>query len=43
MVRNDAMPENRIDPKTYDVYLDGTLATAEPVDRVSMAQLYYIV
>ncbi|AEF34272.1 MULTISPECIES: urease subunit alpha [Mycobacteriaceae] len=43
MVRNDAMPEIRIDPNTYDVYLDGTLATVPAVDRVAMSQLYYVV
>ncbi|MET9774012.1 urease subunit alpha [Streptomyces sp. NPDC006367] len=43
MVRNDATPEIRIDPETYQVYVDGQLATVDPADRVAMSQLYYIV
>ncbi|UQU67591.1 urease subunit alpha [Couchioplanes caeruleus] len=43
MVRNDATPDIRIDPETYKVYVDGELASVPPADRVSLAQLYYIV
>ncbi|MFP5346136.1 MAG: urease subunit alpha [Actinomycetes bacterium] len=43
MVRNDATPDIRIDPETYQVYVDGELAEVPPTDEVSMAQLYYIV
>jgi urease subunit alpha len=43
MVRNSATPEIRIDPETYQVFVDGQLATVEPADRVPMSQLYYIV
>lgn len=43
MVRNDATPDIRIDPETFQVFLDGERATVAPADRVSMSQLYYIV
>ncbi|MGH7097355.1 MAG: urease subunit alpha, partial [Stellaceae bacterium] len=43
MVRNDALPHIEIDPETYRVYVDGKLASVPPADRVSMAQLYFIV
>ncbi|RBY83793.1 urease subunit alpha [Geodermatophilus sp. TF02-6] len=43
MVRNDATPEIRIDPETYQVYVDGERATAPASEQVSMSQLYYIV
>jgi urease subunit alpha len=43
MVRNDATPEIRVDPETYQVTVDGRPATVEAADEVAMAQLYYIV
>jgi urease subunit alpha len=43
MVRNDATPEIRVDPETYQVSVDGKPATVEAADEVAMAQLYYIV
>lgn len=43
MVRNDATPEITVDPETYQVAVDGTPATIEAVDEVSMSQLYYVV
>jgi urease subunit alpha len=43
MVRNDATPEIRVDPETYQVSVDGMPATVEAADEVAMAQLYYIV
>ncbi|HET7061750.1 MAG TPA: urease subunit alpha [Nitrosospira sp.] len=43
MVRNDALPHIEIDPETYQVYVDGTLATVPPADRLSLAQYYFIV
>jgi urease subunit alpha len=43
MVRNDATPDIRIDPETYQVFVDGELASVEPADSVSLSQLYYIV
>jgi urease subunit alpha len=43
MVRNDATPEIRVDPETYQVTVDGRPATVAAVDEVAMSQLYYIV
>ena len=43
MVRNDATPDIRVDPETYQVCVDGKPATVEAVDEVAMAQLYFIV
>ena len=43
MVRNDATPEIRVDPETYQVTVDGKPATVEAADAVAMSQLYYIV
>jgi urease subunit alpha len=43
MVLNGAMPQIEIDPETYRVYVDGELASVDPADRLSMAQLYFIV
>jgi urease subunit alpha len=43
MVRNDATPEIRVDPETYQVSVDGKPATVEAADEVAMSQLYYIV
>ncbi|HEU5018453.1 MAG TPA: urease subunit alpha [Pseudolabrys sp.] len=43
MVRNGALPHIEVDPETYKVYVDGKLATVPPADKVSMAQLYFIV
>ena len=43
MVRNDATPEIRVDPESYQVTVDGEPATVEAADEVAMSQLYYIV
>lgn len=43
MVRNDATPEIRVDPETYQVTVDGKPATVAAADEVAMSQLYYIV
>lgn len=40
MLHNDACPEIRVDPQTFDVFVDGELATCEPADRLPLAQLY---
>jgi urease subunit alpha len=42
MVRNASMPDIRIDPETYQVWLDGEPATIAASEQVSMSQLYYI-
>jgi urease subunit alpha len=43
MVRNDATPEIRVDPETYQVTVDGKPATVPAAHEVGMSQLYYIV
>jgi urease subunit alpha len=43
MVRNDAMPEIKVDAETYQVSVDGRPATVPAADEVPMSQLYYIV
>ena len=43
MVRNDATPEITVDPETYEVRLDGELATVPPAEELPMAQLYFLV
>jgi urease subunit alpha len=42
MVRNASMPDIRIDPETYQVWLDGEPATIAASEQVSMSQLYFI-
>jgi len=43
MVRNDATPRIDVDPETYEVRVDGRLATVGPADRLSHTQLFYLV
>ncbi|NYE45135.1 urease subunit alpha [Spinactinospora alkalitolerans] len=43
MVRNTATPEIRVDPETYQVYVDGRLASVDPAESVAMSQMYHIV
>jgi urease subunit alpha len=43
MVRNSATPQISVNPETYEVFVDGELATCEPAERLPLTQLYYIV
>jgi urease subunit alpha len=43
MVRNSATPAITVDPETYEVRLDGELATVPAIDRLPLAQLYFLV
>ena len=43
MVRNDAMPRLEVDPDTYQVKVEGVPATVPPAERLSLAQLYFLV
>ena len=43
MVRNNRMPRIEVDPDTYQVRVDGELATVPPAERLSLAQLYHLV
>ena len=35
MLHNDACPKIRVDPQTFDVFVDGELATCEPAHRAA--------
>ncbi|MDE6073575.1 MAG: urease subunit alpha [Muribaculaceae bacterium] len=41
MVRNSAMPQIEVDPETFNVYVDGVLATVDPAKKLPLAQLYW--
>ena len=43
MVRNDRLPKIEVDPETYQVRVDGELATVPPAERLSLSQLYFLV
>lgn len=43
LVRNSATPSITVNPETYQVFVDGQLATCEPAERLPLTQLYYIV
>ncbi len=43
MVRNDVMVVIEVDPDTYEVRVNGELATVPPAERLSLAQLYFLV
>jgi urease subunit alpha len=40
MLYNDLVPMIEIDPETYEVKVDGTLATAPAAEKLSLARLY---
>jgi urease subunit alpha len=42
MLRNDACPDIRVDPQTFDVFVDGVLATCEPARELPLAQRYML-
>jgi urease subunit alpha len=40
MQRNDATPEIKVDPETYEVTADGQHLTCEPAEKLPLAQRY---
>jgi urease subunit alpha len=42
MLHNDACPEIRVDAQTFDVFVDGELATCEPAHELPLAQRYML-
>ena len=40
MIYNDLTPKIEINPETYEVSVDGKIATVDPADKVSLARLY---
>ncbi len=43
MVHNDGMPVIEVDPDTYTVRVDGEIATVPAAERLSLAQLHFLV
>ncbi|MDZ4734935.1 MAG: urease subunit alpha [Rhodospirillaceae bacterium] len=39
---NDALPDIRVNSQTFDVFVDGTLATSEPAREVKLNRLYML-
>ena len=42
MLHNDVLPNIRVDPQTFDVFVDGELATCEPATELPLAQRYML-
>jgi len=42
MLLNDALPDIRVDPATFDVFVDGVLATCEPATELPLTQRYML-
>ena len=42
MLHNDACPEVRVDPQTFDVFVDGELATCDPAEELPLTQRYML-
>ncbi len=42
MLHNDACPEVRVDPATFEVFVDGALASCEPARELPLAQRYML-
>ena len=42
MLWNDACPKVTVDPQTFDVFVDGVLATCEPARKLPLAQRYML-
>ena len=40
MLHNDACPEIKVDSQTFEVFVDGELATCDPIDTVTLGQRY---
>ena len=40
MVHNDLTPDIEINPETYEVKVDGKIATVNPSDKISLSRLY---
>jgi urease subunit alpha len=42
MLHNEACPHMRVDPQTFEVFVDGVLATCEPARTVPLARRYML-
>jgi urease subunit alpha len=43
MVRNDATPSIEVRPDTYEVFVDGELATCPPAETLPLAQKFFLI
>jgi urease subunit alpha len=43
MVRNDATPSIEVRPDTYEVFVDGELATCPPAEMLPLAQKFFLI
>jgi urease subunit alpha len=42
MLHNAACPKITVNPQTFDVFVDGQVATCEPIERLRYGQKYFI-
>jgi len=42
MLWNDRCPDIRVDPQSFEVFVDGQLATCAPAERLPLAQRYML-
>jgi urease subunit alpha len=42
MVMNDATPGIEVNPETYEVRVDGEHITCKPMEKLSLAQRYFL-
>jgi len=42
MLHNGACPKITVNPQTFDVFVDGALATCEPIAKVALGQKYFM-
>ena len=42
MLYNDLTPNIEINPETYEVKVDGKIASVDPTDKLSLARLYHL-
>ena len=42
MKLNAEMPDIRVDPETYQVFVNGELITSKPAETVPMARRYFL-
>jgi urease subunit alpha len=43
MLRNDALPRIEVNPDTYEVFVDGELATVPPAESLPLAQKFFLI
>ena len=42
MLHNTLCPVIRVNPQTFEVFIDGELATCEPAAELALAQSYFL-